>query len=389
MLALHSRRSLARSIAGAVLAVALAGCASAPQFDAAPTASIELVDVPFFPQTAYQCGPAALATILAHEGLNVGADELAPAVYVEGLRGSLQAELLAATRRHGLVPYLLEPNPAALFAEVESGRPVLVLQNVGLRRFPVWHYAVVVGFDADRGAVVLRSGTERRRRERLARFLRSWRRGEQWAFVAAPADNPPATATAERWIRAVADTERMLPRDTAADAFAVARTRWPHDALVLFAAAAHKGAAGRWEAAARDYTALLELDPGHAAARNNLANMLAEGGCFDEALRHAHTALAAVAPDSSLYAPIRDTVETLARQAGGIEPAHCRGQSPFSERGVRALFPLLPSQEERLPRKKGSDPSLHSKGSDPYSLQRSASCPPAQRHVPTGPLRAA
>jgi ABC-type bacteriocin/lantibiotic exporter with double-glycine peptidase domain len=138
--------------------------------------------VPFFPQTDYQCGPAALATILAHEGLAVDPDSLAPAVYTEGLRGSLQAELLAATRRHGLVPYPLSPDPATLVAEIDSGKPVLVLQNLGLDRLPIWHYAVVVGFDAERHEVLLRSGTERRRTERLSRFLRSWAR----------ADNPRA-----------------------------------------------------------------------------------------------------------------------------------------------------------------------------------------------------
>src|SRR5690606_38933349 len=107
---------------------------------------------------------------------------------------SLQAELLAATRRHGFVPYRLEPDPLALFAEVESGKPVLVMQNLGLPRFPVWHYAVVVGFDPEQERVLLRSGTERRRAEPLGRFLRSWQRAEQWAFVAAAPARPPRTA---------------------------------------------------------------------------------------------------------------------------------------------------------------------------------------------------
>src|SRR5690606_23398126 len=129
----------------ALALLALSGCASAPRYDADAIPAIELTDVPFFPQTDYQCGPAALATILAHEGLAVDAAQLTPAVYVEGLRGSLQAELLAATRRHGFVPYRLDDDPAALFAEIESGKPVLVLQNLGFERFPVWHYAVVVG----------------------------------------------------------------------------------------------------------------------------------------------------------------------------------------------------------------------------------------------------
>ena len=309
----------------ALAAFALAGCAGAPRFDAAAPSSIELDDVPFYPQTAFQCGPASLATVLAYEGLAVTPDELAPSVYVEGLRGSLQAELLAATRRRGLVPYRLEPDAEALFAEVESGKPVLVLQNLGIDRVPLWHYAVVVGFDAERGRVVLRSGKQRRRQERLARFLRSWDRGGNWAFVAARPDEPPATATADGWIRAITDAAHVLPADALDAAFAAAKARWAEDPLVLFAAAAHAASAGRPASAARDYRTLLGIDPGHAAARNNLAHLLAEDGCVTDALHEARLALAALGTESPLRPVIEDTVVTLAERAqtAGQQPAHC------------------------------------------------------------------
>ena len=119
--------------------------------------------MPFFPQTEYQCGPAALATLLAHLGADVVADDLVSEVYVAGLKGSLQPELLGATRRHGFVPYVISPEPSAIVSELASGRPVLVLQNLGLERAPVWHYAVVVGVDGDE--VILRSGAQERRIE--------------------------------------------------------------------------------------------------------------------------------------------------------------------------------------------------------------------------------
>ena len=37
---------------------------------------VELQDVPFFPQDEYQCGPAALATVLVNSGVTVVPDEL-------------------------------------------------------------------------------------------------------------------------------------------------------------------------------------------------------------------------------------------------------------------------------------------------------------------------
>ncbi len=332
-------RTALRAALAPLAVLTLVGCAGAPRFDSLPETTIELRDVPFFPQTDYQCGPAALATILSHEGVSVTADDLVRAVYVEGLRGSLQAELLGATRRHGLVPYTIDPAPAALFAALESGKPVLVLQNLGLARFPVWHYAVVVGYDADRETVLLRSGTEHRRSERLGRFLKSWQRAGSWAFVAAAPDDPPSSADANRWIRALANAERLLPQSTAAAAYAAAKRRWPREPLVLYASAVHDGAAGRWDASARDYLALLEIDPLHAAARNNLANMLAEGGCIGLALREARIALGTIDASSPLRGAVEDTVATIERiaAADAEEPGHCAGfaaaPSPFADPG--------------------------------------------------------
>src|SRR5690606_10643372 len=144
-----------------------ASCATAPPAigpqlpDDAPVER-ELTHVPFFPQEDYQCGPAALATVLAASGVDVTADALTRQVYLPGRRGSLQTELIAATRRHDRLPYRLEGGLPALLAQVDAGHPVVVLQNLGFKRWPRWHYAVVVGYSAADGTLMLRSGTTRR-----------------------------------------------------------------------------------------------------------------------------------------------------------------------------------------------------------------------------------
>ena len=221
---------------------------------------------------------------------------LVPEVYVEGLRGSLQPELLGATRRHGFIPVRdRSPRPSALVAELAARRPVLVLQNLGVPRVPVWHYAVVVGIDGD--DVILRSGTEQRRVERGARFLRSWQRGSNWAFVAVEPGELPATATAGAYVRALAGAEPLLDAAAAERSYRAALERWPSDELVLFAAAGQRLRAGDLAGATALYRQLLAAAPQHAAARNNLANALAARGCHTEALAEARTALAALAPD--------------------------------------------------------------------------------------------
>jgi hypothetical protein len=313
--------SSARSSAAAA-ALALFGCASAPQLPPGLLVA-ELTTVPFFPQTEYQCGPAALATLLKHAGADVDADSLVPEVYAPGLRGSLQPELLGAARRHGFVPYVIEPNVGALAAELAARRPVLVLQNLGVERVPVWHYAVVVGLSDDE--VILRSGEEERRIERGSRFLREWQRGSSWAFVALKPGELPATETAAGYIRALAGAEPLLGPAAAERGYRAALERWPSDELVLFAAAGQRHAAGDLAEATALYRRLLAAKPQNAAARNNLANVLAQRGCRAEALAEAHAALAALSPADELGAAVRDTVAELERAAAqpSVPPASC------------------------------------------------------------------
>jgi hypothetical protein len=313
--------SSARSSAAAA-ALALFGCASAPQLPPGLLVA-ELTTVPFFPQTEYQCGPAALATLLKHAGADVDADSLVPEVYAPGLRGSLQPELLGAARRHGFVPYVIEPNVGALAAELAARRPVLVLQNLGVERVPVWHYAVVVGLSDDE--VILRSGEEERRIERGSRFLREWQRGSSWAFVALKPGELPATETAAGYIRALAGAEPLLGPAAAERGYRAALERWPSDELVLFAAAGQRHAAGDLAEATALYRRLLAAKPQNAAARNNLANVLAQRGCRAEALAEAHAALAALSPADELGAAVRDTVAELERAGAqpSVPPASC------------------------------------------------------------------
>ena len=105
------RRIIAKlALARVLLAVAIvlaSGCASSLQTDRLVRAPedfaqrIELKEVPFFPQEAYQCGPAALATVLVAAGASVTPEALAPQAYLPERHGSLQLELVAATRRRG------------------------------------------------------------------------------------------------------------------------------------------------------------------------------------------------------------------------------------------------------------------------------------------------
>ena len=93
------------------LLVMAAGCAPIPPSVSklpATGGAIELDDTPFYPQERYQCGPAALTTVLVDSGATVSLDEIVDKVYLPGRQGSLQFELLAATRTEGRLPYRVD-----------------------------------------------------------------------------------------------------------------------------------------------------------------------------------------------------------------------------------------------------------------------------------------
>lgn len=281
------------------MAAALAGCATSPQTrqivqeppDSLP-ARAELDDVPFFAQQRYQCGPAALAMLLTHEGHSSSPSELVDEVYVPARQGSLRPEMRAAVRARGLVAYPLEPELRALLREIAAGRPVLVMQNLGLDWAPMWHYAVAVGYDLPARQIVLRSGTTRRHVTTLATFERTWARSGHWAQVVAPPDRPPATAETLPWLEAVRELETTDEADAARVGYRAATERWPEARTAWMAHGNAAYAAENHEQARRAFARAVELQPESGDGWNNLAHALSSRGCGAGAVKAARCAVA-------------------------------------------------------------------------------------------------
>jgi len=271
----------------------------------------ELGDTPFFPQDRYQCGPAALATILGASGLDADPAELVDRVYLPGREGSLQVEMLAATRRAGRIPYRIDGTLAAVAAELAAGRPVLVLQNLGLSWYPRWHYAVVVAIDAASDVLVLRSGTDRRRETGRMTFLRTWRRSDYWAFVAIEPGSLPAAADTGRYLRAVSDFENAGQADSALAAWQAAAAAWPDSAVAWFGLGNGQLARDDFAAAESAYRHALAADPALWAAANNLAFSIAYQGRRDEAIAMLQAVVAEVG-DARARAEMVDSLRELA-----------------------------------------------------------------------------
>jgi hypothetical protein len=308
------------------LAVGALGCAGpraggrSPAVEGVTGPPVELAATPFFPQEGFQCGPTALATILAASGVAVTPNEVRDEVYLPKRHGSLQLELLAASRRHGRLPYEIVGGVPALLAELRGGRPVLVLQNVGWQRWPVWHYAVVVGALRDPDRFVLRSGHKKRRVMSAREFVETWQGSDFWGIVALHPGEMPAHVDRRGYLKAAAALEATSQPEAARAAYRAALDRWPGDAIAWLGLGNTAFALGEWGEAEAQYRRILDKEPGNAVARNNLAQVLAEQGCFAAALAEIDTALAKVAEDDPLRTPLTGTrVEIVARM--GHAPA--------------------------------------------------------------------
>jgi hypothetical protein len=280
-----------------MLLLLLTGCASKPPLlpsllsSESVTTKLELEATPFHPQQQYQCGPAALAILLDHSGVSVTAESLVPLVYLPDKKGSLQIEMVAASRRFGRIPYQINPELIALIEELQSGRPVLVLQNLGLKLWPVWHYAVVIGYSLDKDEVILRSGITRREVLSAHRFLTTWEHSENWAIVLLKPGELPARPEQLPYLKAVAAMEEIAPVDSLISAYLAALMEWPDSPVAQFGLAASRHSKGDLIAAEQSYRKLLATKPDHMAAYNNLAEVLADRGCFTEALHIIESAL--------------------------------------------------------------------------------------------------
>jgi tetratricopeptide (TPR) repeat protein len=312
---------------GVTLMLMLAGC-SAPQTRAllaeppALSPDKEILTTPFFPQTRYHCGPAALATVLKFRDIEVLPDDLVEEVYLPGRKGSLQAEIVAAARSRGMLAYPLDHRLDALLREIDAGNPVLVMQNLGLDWWPQWHYAVAIGYDIDAGNIVLRSGTRERHVLALSTFERTWSRAEHWALVIASPGNVPETAALKVFLKAAFDFERTNQLPEARRAYAAATERWPDSAPAQLALgnAAYRLGAPRDALAA--FETAVALQPRNASAWNNLAWSLHASGCPADALRALECA-ATLEPQDAEVSRSRTELEALPPPPPGGSTGHC------------------------------------------------------------------
>lgn len=263
-----------------ILLLVLTACARNPVLlqstysELPPTA--ELKDVPFHAQTEFQCGPATLAMVLNHQGIETAVDQLIPQVFLPGRDGSVQPEMLATVRRYEQLAFPIRGTMDTLLRHLAAGDPVVVMQNLSLPIYPMWHYAVAIGYDLPTETLILRSGEIERHSMSFSRFDATWARTERWGFVVAKPGTLPEGISVHNALKAISAYEEAHGPRATLSSWQAFIARHPSNAMGQFALGNALYADQQPDAARKAFERATELDPTMGAAWLNLGLVLTQ-----------------------------------------------------------------------------------------------------------------
>lgn len=235
-------------------------------------------------------------------------EQLQNSVFTPARKGSLALDLIGASRRQGMLAYPLRPELAAILEEVSAGHPVLVLQNLAFNWYPMWHYAVVIGYDLPAREIVLHSGRHPRMHMPLRTFEHTWGRGGYWALLVLKPGDLPQTVELPALLQAGVGLEQAQQWPAAVQVYQSALKRWPTAEAAYLGLGNSHYALKQWREAAASFRQGLAQRPDSAALHNNLAQILLEQGQIEAALPHAQRATQ-IAPNNPVFTETLHAVE--------------------------------------------------------------------------------
>jgi ABC-type bacteriocin/lantibiotic exporter with double-glycine peptidase domain len=173
----------------AALLVMIAGCGP-KRFDAIRSGLAKeghyIEGVPFVKQTEYDCGPAALASVLSFRGKAADLERITAGVYLPKLRGTLPMDLEHFAKNEGLSASSASGTMDSLKTAIRSNIPVICLLDLGFGFYRQPHFVTVIGFDDANGLYIMHDGKAPNRTMGYDDFEKKWARAGKWMIVITP-----------------------------------------------------------------------------------------------------------------------------------------------------------------------------------------------------------
>ncbi len=148
------------------------------------TSSRRMVNVPFYPQEDFQCGPASLAAVLNFWGIQITPEEIAQEIFSPTARGTLTLDMMGYPLKKGMKVSHYQGSMEDIRAKIDLGHPLIVLVDLGLLIYRQNHFMVIVGYEDE--AVIAHSGKEPLKRIPLKNFIKTWSKTNFWTLWIRP-----------------------------------------------------------------------------------------------------------------------------------------------------------------------------------------------------------
>jgi tetratricopeptide (TPR) repeat protein len=169
-------------------------------------------------------------------GKMISVEQISLQTFTPGMKGSLQSDLISASRRNGFMAVPIEGLPA-LLTEINSGHPVIVFENLALSWLPQWHYAIVFGYDLTKEEMIMHSGPDAFKHWDMSKFERSWMLANYWGLVVLPAGEISSSATELANSIAAAGLEQVGQKVAAEKSYSAILKKWPSSLTALIGSA--------------------------------------------------------------------------------------------------------------------------------------------------------
>jgi tetratricopeptide (TPR) repeat protein len=296
--------------------LAASSCVSLAPRSRTPSAEARVIpNVPLATFDEDRCGPGSLALVLSAHGEPHSPGDLEPLLPDVAGRGVLSVDMLLAARARGFDAALVTGSQAVLRAEVEAGRPSILMLRLldapGSKK-DIYHYVVVDGFDPARQLFRFQFGDAKARWAPLASVESSWKPTGHALLVAQPASRTDAL------IDEALSLERAGRFAESADLYRSVLAVRPDYVRAWANFGNVSSSAGKRDEAERAYRKALALAPADPDALNNLAWLLLEEGTrLEEAESLAARAAEQPGPDQ---AAAEDTLARIRAARGRREP---------------------------------------------------------------------